>query len=188
MSSRITGALFFSASVAFSVIVTTVSTNCSSNTKRNKEKKSESIDAVSLASKEEQSTSVAKPLSCKTTPIESATIATVIVNKTDKPVEKEVKVVVAEPVVNIVSQISIEEPVKKTEKAVSSAKKTTKAVLPASPKTVSPASSKAVSPALPKAKVEIEASSTIQGPEASFSGSASVDLSAAIDVEDDAPW
>ena len=180
MSSRITGALFFSASVAFSVIVTTVSTNCSSNTKRNKEKKSESIDAVSLASKEEQSTSVAKPLSCKTTPIESATIATVIVNKTDKPVEKEVKVVVAEPVVNIVSQISIEEPVKKTEKAVSSAKKTTKAVLPASPK--------AVSPALPKAKVEIEASSTIQGPEASFSGSASVDLSAAIDVEDDAPW
>ena len=180
MSSRITGALFFSASVAFSVIVTTVSTNCSSNTKRNKEKKSESIDAVSLASKEEQSTSVAKPLSCKTTPIESATIATVIVNKTDKPVEKEVKVVVAEPVVNIVSQISIEEPVKKIEKAVSSAKKTTKAVLPASPK--------AVSPALPKAKVEIEASSTIQGPEASFSGSASVDLSAAIDVEDDAPW
>jgi hypothetical protein len=172
MSSRITGALLFSASVAFSVIVTTVSNSYSSNEKQSNKQKSSSIDAASLDSKQEQSISSAKPLSCKATPIESASIATVIVNNVEKPVEKKVNHFVPEPAVKIVSEISIEEPVKKTEKAVSSTKKTSKAVVPASP----------------KAKEAIAAPAIIQRPEASFSGSASVDLSAAIDVEVEAPW
>jgi uncharacterized Zn finger protein len=172
MSTRITGALLFSASVAFSIIVTTVSTSYSSNVKQNNKEKSSSIDATSVASKEEHSISAAKPLSCKATPIESTSIETVIINNIEKLVEKKVDHASAEPAVKMVSEISIEEPVKKTEKAVSSTKETSRAVAPASL----------------KAKEVIAAPAIIQRPEASFSGSASVDLSAAIDVEDEAPW
>lgn len=165
MSLRITGALLFCASVAFSVIATNVSRSASLNGKKSNSAKS--TDATSLASKEEQSISTAKPLSCKATQIESATITTVVI------VEERAKNVVAEPVVNIMSEISIEEPVKKTDKAVSSTKKI----------------SNAVAPAPPKATVKFSAPAFVQRPpEASFSGSASVDLSATIDVEDDAPW
>lgn len=165
MSLRITGALLFCASVAFSVIATNVSTSSSFNKKKNNS--AASTDATSVASKEEQSISTAKPLSCKAIPIESAIITTVVI------VEEKVKHVVTEPVVNIMSEISIEEPVKKNDKAVSSTKKI----------------SNAVAPAPPKATVKFSAPAIVQRPpEASFSGSTSVDLSATIDVEDDAPW
>lgn len=172
MCPKITGALLFSASIAFSVISTTVLTKRSANATQIDKKKSASVDARSFASKNEQPISVTKPVSCESIPLEASTIENVVVGDMGKSINDKVQNVVPEQVVITVSETSIEEPVKKTEKAVSSTKK----------------AANNFAPALSKAKVDIVAPVIVDRPEASFSGSASVDLSASIDVEEDAPW